>query len=123
MRKEQSSNSINRREIKGICPMFQAMEQLNGRWKILLLWYIHLGLNRFGLIRKELPSLTSKMLSQQLKELEKDGLLIRKIYPEMPPRVEYSLTVKAKKLIPIFTQLNTWGKENIQEVDKKKEKK
>lgn len=90
--------------------MQQAMDQLSGRWKILLLWYIHLGLNRFGLIRKRLPKLTTKMLSQQLRELENDGLLTRTIYPEMPPRVEYAVTASAEALIPILQQLNEWGR-------------
>jgi DNA-binding HxlR family transcriptional regulator len=112
MKKLASTNSQNLTEMKAKCPLLHAMEQLNGRWKILLLWYIHLGLNRFGLIKKELPTLTSKMLSQQIKEMEKDGLVIRTIFPEMPPRVEYSLTPKAQTLIPILKSLNTWGTED-----------
>jgi DNA-binding HxlR family transcriptional regulator len=109
MKKITSTNALNQEALTIKCPLLFAMEQLNGRWKILLIWYIHLGLNRFGLIRKQLPNLTTKMLSQQIKELEADGLLIRTIYPEMPPRVEYTLTAKALSLIPIFEQLNQWG--------------
>lgn len=113
MKKTQSTNSFNLLDMKTKCPLLHAMEQLNGRWKILLLWYIYLGLNRFGLIKKELPTLTSKMLSQQIKEMETDGLVIRTIFAEMPPRVEYSLTPKALALIPILKLLNSWGNDDI----------
>lgn len=110
MRKTASTQAENEAFLHSICPMQLAMDQLSGKWKILLLWYIHLGLNRFGLVRKRLPMLTTKMLSQQLKELEADGLLTRTIFAEMPPRVEYAVTPKAEALIPILTQLNDWGK-------------
>lgn len=113
MRKTQSTNSINLLEMKSRCPLLHVMEQINGRWKILLLWYIHLGLNRFGLIKKELPALTSKMLSQQIKEMEVDGLVVRTIFAEMPPRVEYNLTPKSLSLIPILKLLNDWGQKDI----------
>lgn len=86
-----------------------AMDQLSGRWKILLLWYIHSGLNRFGLIKKRLANITTKMLSQQLKELEQNGLIIKTVYPETPPRTEYSLSEKGKSLLPILQELNAWG--------------
>lgn len=110
MRKDNSTNAENNAFLKSICPMQTAMNQLSGKWKILLLWYIHLGLTRFGLIRQRLPTITTKMLSQQLREMEQDGLITRTIFPEMPPRVEYAITEKTKSLIPIFEQLNAWGK-------------
>jgi DNA-binding HxlR family transcriptional regulator len=111
--KETSTNAENAAFIKSSCPMSYAMSMLNGRWKILLLWYIYLGLNRFSLIKKQLPKLTTKMLSQQLKELERDGLLQKTIYPEMPPRVEYAITPKTESLIPVLTALNQWGKREM----------
>ncbi len=114
MRKATSTNAANRDYLVSTCPMQHVMEMLSGRWKILLLWYIHLGLNRFSLIRKRLPALTTKMLSQQLKELEKDGFLVKTIYAEMPPRVEYAITEKTKSLLPIFKKLNEWGREDMQ---------
>ena len=110
MKKENSTNNQNDSLIKEKCPMMYAMEQINGRWKILLLWYINLGATRFGKLRQSIPNITTKMLSQQLKELERDGLITRTIFAEMPPRVEYALTEKTKHLTPILEQLNAWGK-------------
>lgn len=110
MAKSTSTNAENKAYLKSVCPMQYTMEQLSGRWKILLLWYIHLGANRFGLLRKGLPKLTTKMLSQQLKELERDGFVTKKIFPVMPPHVEYSVTPRTKSLIPIFKKFNEWGK-------------
>jgi DNA-binding HxlR family transcriptional regulator len=109
MKKEKSTNTANSNFLQDKCPMYYAMEQINGRWKILLLWYINLGANRFGKLKQNIPNITTKMLSQQLRELEDDNLLIRTIFAEMPPRVEYALTRKSKLLIPVLQKLNAWG--------------
>ena len=63
----------------------------------------------FGKLKQTIPSITTKMLTQQLRELEASGLISRKIFTEIPPRVEYALTAKAKTLVPILTELNKWG--------------
>jgi DNA-binding HxlR family transcriptional regulator len=110
MPKANSTNAQNKAALTSACPMQHVMNQLSGRWKILLVWYIHLGLNRFGAIRKRLPGLSTKMLSQQLRELERDGFLHKKVFAEVPPHVEYYITEKAKGLIPIFEKLNDWGR-------------
>ena len=89
--------------------MQYALAQIGGRWKILLLWYIHLGANRFGLLKQRLPA-TGKMISQQLKELESSGLLTKTSYAELPPRIEYCLTEKAYGLLTVLEQLNEWGR-------------
>ena len=81
-------------------------------WKILLLWYIQLGVNRFGLLKARVPA-TGKMISQQLRELEKSGLLAKTSYPEVPPRIEYSLTEKAQSLLPLLRELNAWGEKEM----------
>lgn len=92
-----------------MCPMLFAVQQINGRWKILILWYISLGANRFGKLKQVLPNITTKMLSQQLRELETDEFLTRTVFAEVPPRVEYELTAKAKSLVPILKDLKDWG--------------
>jgi len=113
MRKTNSTNSLNEKELAAICPMHTVMNLLGGRWKIASLYFIHQDFNRFSLLQKKMPFITTKMLSQQLKELEKDDLIVRKIFPEMPPRVEYSLTRKGKSLLPVLEDLYNWGKKNI----------
>lgn len=113
MRKITSKNFENEEQLLDICPMHNAMKLLSGRWKIALIYYIQTGHNRFGLLQKKIPPITTKMLSQQLKELEKDKLITRKIFAEMPPRVEYSLTEKGKSLVPIFKQLYKWSEKQM----------
>lgn len=87
---------------------------LSGRWKPLILWALRSGTLRFGEIERELsvvtPNITQRMLTKQLRELERDGLVIRKVYPEVPPRVEYTLTDRYHSLQPIVEQLYAWGK-------------
>lgn len=113
MRKTTSTNFKNEAELAAICPMHNVMSVLGGRWKIALLYFIHQKHNRFSLLQKKMPFITTKMLSQQLKELEKDTLVTRKIYPEMPPRVEYSLSKKGKSLLPVLESLYNWGEKHI----------
>jgi len=110
MRKATSTNAANATFLHAACPMQTALALVGGRWKILLLWYIHRGANRYGLLQARVPA-TGKMLSQQLRELQADGLLTKTAHPEAPPRIEYALTGRALALLPILTQLNEWGRD------------
>jgi DNA-binding HxlR family transcriptional regulator len=74
------------------CPVETAVDVLRGKWKILILWYLQDGHYRFNELQRILPGVTQKVLSQQLRELERDGIISRRIYAEVPPRVEYYLT-------------------------------
>ncbi|MGI4742804.1 MAG: winged helix-turn-helix transcriptional regulator [Janthinobacterium lividum] len=116
MKKPASTNSLNLEELRQTCPMVYGMQRLSGRYKVALLWHIGQGHNRFGLLRKELPPVTTKMLSQQLRELEADGLVSRTIYAEMPPRVEYALRPEAEALLSVLEGLRTWGDQLKQRV-------
>ncbi len=109
MNKPTSSNALNLESLLLTCPMLYGMQRLSGRYKVALLWHIHQGTARFGLLRKALHPVTTKMLSQQLRELETDGLLSRTIYPEMPPRVEYALLPEAETLLGVLEGLRHWG--------------
>ncbi|MGZ4857728.1 MAG: winged helix-turn-helix transcriptional regulator [Methanobacteriaceae archaeon] len=82
-----------------------------GKWKHPILWALKDGKLRFSEINKILPSITQRMLTKQLRELEKDNLVNRKVYAEVPSRVEYSLTKKGQSAIPILETLNNWAKE------------
>ena len=95
--------------------MHHVMNVLGGRWKIALLYFVHQQHNRFSLLQKKMPFITAKMLSQQLKELEQDKLVLRKIYAEMPPRVEYSLTKKGQSLLPVLEDLYNWGETHLKQ--------
>ncbi|GAB1269161.1 winged helix-turn-helix transcriptional regulator [Aurantivibrio infirmus] len=98
-------------EAKPVCPILDAMNIIGGKWKILIIYHLGYGKKRFGELRKMLPSVTQKMLTQQLRELEGDGVIDRTIYPEVPPRVEYKLTAFGDKLEPVLNELSFWGKE------------
>lgn len=89
-----------------------ALKVIGGKWKPLLLWMICGGKVRFNELRRMIPEASQKMLSQHLKELERDALICRRVYPETPPRVEYSLTEYGRSLEPVFEALGKWGKEH-----------
>ncbi len=91
------------------CSMELTLDLIGGKWKALILW--HLGENtlRFSELKKTLPKITQKMLTQQLRELEASGLVKRFIYTQIPPKVEYSLTPAGKSLLPILDTLCQWG--------------
>jgi DNA-binding HxlR family transcriptional regulator len=109
MKKLTSTNALNLAELLHTCPMLYGMQRLSGRYKVALLWHISQHHNRFGVLRKLLHPVTPKMLSQQLRELEADGLVSRTIYAEMPPRVEYALLPEAEALLGVLEGLRAWG--------------
>ncbi|WP_243740184.1 winged helix-turn-helix transcriptional regulator [Aureibacillus halotolerans] len=88
---------------------------IEGKWKLIILCHLGLkGTKRFGELLKLIPTVTKKMLSNQLGDMEKDGLVHREVYPVVPPKVEYSLTDKGKSLFPILDVLESWGKNYIE---------
>lgn len=91
------------------CNLMLAMDVVGGKWKMVILWYLRKGTLRFNELRKMLDGITQKMLTQQLRELETDGLLERKVYPVVPPKVEYSLTEQGEKLIPVLEAIYLWS--------------
>jgi len=92
------------------CALDITMAYVGGKWKAVLLWYIRRGPLRFGELRRLVPEITEKMLSLQLKKLERDGLVARRAFPEVPPRVEYSLTAQGRTLVPALEALARWGR-------------
>ena len=95
------------------CPAETTLGIIGGKWKLLILRELLSGVSRFGELRRRLSGISEKMLAQHLRELESDGIIARKIYPEVPPRVEYSLTVSGKTLKPLIDGLHEWGLEHL----------
>ena len=95
------------------CPVEAALDVIGGKWKPLILWALGDQVMRFGELQKALPGVNTKMLTKQLRELEEDGVIWRKVYPEVPPRVEYAITDFGRTLIPILEALCTWGAEYL----------
>lgn len=91
------------------CPVRITLAVLGGKWKPLIMWELKGRTLRFSELQRAIPEITLKMLVQQLRELEEDGLVSRKMYPEVPPKVEYSLTELGATAIPLLEAVNQWG--------------
>ena len=90
----------------------RAVGMISGRWKLEILWLLSQGTHRFGELKRGLPGITQHMLTAQLRALEKDGLIKRTIFAEVPPRVEYEITPNARRLRPIFVEIVKWAEDN-----------
>jgi DNA-binding HxlR family transcriptional regulator len=92
------------------CDVRAALGVIGGKWKPVIARYLMLGTKRFGELRKLMPDATQKMLTQQLREMERDGIVARKVFQQVPPKVEYSLTAYGQTLNPVLEALCKWGK-------------
>ncbi|MDF7814023.1 helix-turn-helix domain-containing protein [Hymenobacter sp. YC55] len=89
--------------------MIYAASLVGGRWKLVIINQLQTGSMRFSALRRQMPAITERMLTLQLRELEADGLVTRTVFAEVPPRVEYALTRSGTELLPIWLQLHDWG--------------
>ena len=94
------------------CPVSLTTSIIGGKWKPTILFFLESGTRRFGELQRLIPGTTKKMLIQQLRELERDQIISRKVYPEVPPRVEYSLTKHGETLRPILQLMSGWGEKH-----------
>lgn len=99
------------------CPVEASLEVIGGKWKALILFHLLSGTKRFNELRRLLPKVTQRMLTRQLRDLEEDRLVVRVIYPEVPPKVEYSLSEFGKSVEPILRVLQQWGTEYLDEIN------
>ncbi len=96
------------------CVVEGALAMIGGKWKGVVLYHLLVeGVLRFNEIRRRLPNVTQRMLTQQLRELERDGFVARRVYAEVPPKVEYSLTAHGQTLEPVIRALKAWGDAHI----------
>jgi DNA-binding HxlR family transcriptional regulator len=98
------------------CAVEATMDVIGGKWKGTILFYLMSETRRFGELKRLMPTITHRMLTNQLRELERDGLINRVVYAQVPPKVEYSLTEFGASLKPIIMLMREWGEEYIQEV-------
>lgn len=94
------------------CPVETTIDVIGGKWKPLILFYLLAGTRRFNELQRLIPSITQRMLTLHLRELEKAGVVQRRAYPEVPPRVEYSLTNLGRSLEPILNLMLDWGQKH-----------
>ncbi len=103
------------------CPIEHTVNLIGHKWKVLILRNLfNNGTQRFSELSKGINGISQKMLTQQLRQLETDGIIFRKIYPEVPPKVEYSLTALGQSLKPILDEMNTWGIEHLKQSNQAK---
>ena len=100
-------------DLYGICPYVTAQKLLTGKWTLLIMYHLSNGTMRFNELQRALPDLTQATLTKQLKMLEKNGLIIRKAYNQIPPKVEYSLSELGYHFEPVLDALQIWGNEYI----------
>jgi len=99
------------------CPVQHTLQFIGGKWRIGILWNLKDGCKRFGDLKRDIAGISEKMLIQELKHLEKMGIVIRKAFPEIPPKVEYSLAEKGISLVPIIINIVNWGYADMKIVD------
>lgn len=109
MRKTTSINYRNEDDLVGGCPLAAAMSLIGGRWKILLLWYVGHGLDRYGALLRTIPNISGKMLYQQLRELEHQGLVVRVVEGR---RVRYALSSLGRSMLEPLSHLENWSREH-----------
>ncbi len=97
------------------CPVETTLEIIGGRWKVLVLYYLTRGSLRFGELRRTLTGISARTLTKQLRELESDGVIDRRVHQQIPPKVEYSLTATGRKLEPVLSAMHRWG-EGLEQV-------
>jgi len=105
--------NMNKKSKKAHCAVDYAFQRIGGKYKGRILWMLKDGQMRYGELKRAIIGITPKMLTQTLKELEADELVSRKVFLEVPPRVEYALTATGKELIPFIKQMKSWGEKQM----------
>lgn len=99
------------------CPVEATLDVIGGKWKVVILYHLTQdGTHRFAVLRRKIPGVSERMLTQQLRELEDDGIVHREVYPEVPPKVEYSLTDYGRTLRPITEVMCEWGQRHMRRI-------
>lgn len=93
----------------GGCPVTHCLSVIGGKWKPVIIFCIANGTNRFGAMQRAIPGITKQMLTKQLRELEADGIILRTVFAEVPPRVDYALTDTGRSVLPVIQAMREWG--------------
>jgi DNA-binding HxlR family transcriptional regulator len=101
------------------CPVEATLDVIGGKWKALILFWLRDRVCRFGELRRLIPDISERMLTQQLRELEDHGIVRRKVYPVVPPKVEYALTAYGRTLRPITDLMCAWGKKHMRRSERR----
>ncbi len=107
--------SFRYRDVEYHNPVEFVLDLVGGKWKLPIIWRLRDGTRRYGELRSDLPAITAKMLTQQLRELERDGFITRTVHPVVPPHVDYDLTPRGRATIPHIEALRAWGHDLMRE--------
>ena len=113
LKEEHVSTRFDRYDCSDGCPVEAALEQISGKWKGLIVYHLTDETLRFNELMRRVGTVTQRSLTKQLRELERDGVVHRKVYAVVPPKVEYRLTAKGRKLRPVIEALHAWGRDNV----------
>ncbi|HBE68488.1 MAG TPA: transcriptional regulator [Planctomycetaceae bacterium] len=91
------------------CPVTLCRKAIGGKWKPVIIYCLHHGIDRFGELRRHIDGISKQMLTKQLRELEEDELVLREVFAEVPPRVEYTLSERGKSVLPVIRAMKKWG--------------
>lgn len=105
---------MEKRSNKYNCPVDATIDLIGGKYKAVILWHLIEDKKRFGELKRLIPKATEKMLTQQLRDLERDGLINRTVYPVVPPKVEYSLSDFGRTIIPVLSAMCSWGEDYLE---------
>jgi DNA-binding HxlR family transcriptional regulator len=95
------------------CPLTAALNVIGGKWNVIVLYWLATGTRRFSDLQRLMPAVTHKVLTASLRQLEHDGLVLRAVYPEVPPRVEYMLSEHGRSVVPVVEAIRLWGHEHL----------
>lgn len=116
MRKDTSTNALNEKQLRDRCGMAHSLIIIGGRWKPAILCQLCYGVMRYSELKRSIEGISERMLVAQLKELEKDKIIERIVYPEVPPRVEYKLTALGLTMKPMLSAMSDWGNMHREQV-------
>lgn len=95
------------------CPLTAALNVIGGKWNVIVLYWLATGTRRFSDLQRLMPAVTHKVLTASLRQLEQNGLVLRAVYPEVPPRVEYMLSEHGRSVVPVVEAIRQWGHEHL----------
>nr|WP_314487549.1 helix-turn-helix domain-containing protein [uncultured Kingella sp.] len=116
----ETENALPSSDYTESCPVSTILDIIGGKWKVLILYHLFGDTRRFNELQRLMPAITQRMLTLQLRELEQDGIVHREVYPQVPPKVEYSLTDFGRTLLPVIQAMHDWSEAYAQECGKHK---
>jgi DNA-binding HxlR family transcriptional regulator len=112
-----ASKRVPRQADPNSCPLTAALDAIGGKWNLIALYWISSGTRRFNELRRLMPEITHKVLAETLRSLEREGLIGRKVYPEVPPRVEYFLSAHGRTAQPVIEVMRVWGHVHLERAE------